>query len=316
MTATARAPIPLRRRPDDIEELTINWDITLEGEGKTARTRATYLAAITDLTAYLTENGLPRRAHDIDRTHLRAYMSHLFSRPKPVRPATASIRYRSLQQFWKFLVKEEGLPANPFATMTPPIVPEEPPPILSDEQLHALLAACQGRDFAAVRDMAIIRLLIDTGIRRGELAGMTVDSLDMEYREIKVTGKGRRERRVPFASKTALALRRYLVLREERLQHRDRDTAQLWLGHSRKPLTGNGLYQIVRDRARIAGLVLYPHMLRHLFAHAWLAADGQEQDLMRLAGWRSRAMVARYGSSAAAERARDAHRRLNLGNRI
>jgi integrase/recombinase XerC len=199
--------------------------------------------------------------------------------------------------------------------MRPPMLPEQETPVLKDEELRALLKACEGREFVQRRDTAILYLFMDSGIRRGELAGLGVDDLNLDYREVTVLGKGRRTRTVAFGKKAAWALDRYLT---ERARHKYADFPPLWLGEKGKgPMTGSGIFQMIQRRGVLVGIDgLHPHVLRHTWAHLMKQANMSDDEIMKNAGWRSPQMLARYAASTASQRARESAKRLAPGDRL
>ena len=189
---------------------------------------------------------------------------------------------------------------------------DKPPPVIALDDIRALLATSSGTKFEDRRDTAIIRVLFDTGCRLGELVGLRVGDWDRRQDLLTVSGKTG-TRVVSLSASTGEALARYARARG---QHRHRELDALWVG-PKGALKDSGVAQLLARRCDQAGLErLNPHRFRHTFSHEFRAAGGSEGDLMYLAGWSSTTMAHRYGRSAAAERARDAYRRLSPGDRV
>src|SRR5215207_7374571 len=266
----------------------------MRAENRSERTIATYLFGLRQAETFLRER--PDRARCADereraalrpttleaatRADLEAFMADVLARGRA--PSTAATYYKILKVLYAWLVEEQEIDVDPMVRMKPPLVPAKPVPIVAADGLKRLFAACAGAGFEARRDTALLMLLLDTGARREEMAGLTLTDVDLDLDVLLVLGKGRRERALPFGRKAGEALDRYL-----------------------------------RVRGGQAGLPgLHPHQLRHTFAHEWLVQGGAETDLMQIAGWKSRTMLQRYGASAADTRAREAHRRFSPADRL
>jgi site-specific recombinase XerD len=228
-------------------------------------------------------------------------------------PATARTRHLAVRRFAAWLLEEDELDTDPLIGLKPPKLDTKVVDPFSEAELKALLAACSGRELRDRRDEALLRFMLETGARAGEVVALGVADVDLAQGVAIVRrGKGGKGRSVPFGPQTGRAIDRYIRTRRA---HRLASTPELWLGDRGKGFTYDALHQTLGERARTAGVQNFrPHRLRHTAAHRWLAAGGSEGGLMAVAGWTRPDMLLRYTKAQASARAADEARKLNLGD--
>lgn len=277
------------------------------------RTIQSYTESVRLFLAFLGDSAHPPgRWTEVTRFHVQGYINSVLSKHKAT---TAAVRYRSLQQFFKYLVEDEVLDVSPMAKMKPPQVPEEHRRTLGDAEVRSLLKTCSGKSFEDRRDRAIISLFYDTGLRLEEMAGIAMDELDQESKSVLVHGKGDRDRVVGYEPETARDLRHYLRARDE---HKDHELWSLWLG-KRGPFGVSGITIMLRRRVREAGLEhkIHPHLFRHTAIDRMLDAGMSEGDVMRQVGHKTDTMIRKvYAQQTADKRALEARRKVRLRGRL
>lgn len=293
-----------------IEAMWDDYVVSLKARNRSEQTRKLYRRDFRRLTTWLDAEGL---SHDIDRIDHRVLNRFFSELPDQLSDTSVAMTYRSLRAFFGWLVTEEEIDRNPFAKMTAPSVQDRPPDVIPTKNLTKLLKAVDGTGFYERRDKAMLLLFIDTGMRVSEMAGLELGDVDRERQLATVVGKGDRMRVVPFGDRCNEALTRYLRARRG---HTLSDVPQLWLGRQ-APFTVSGISQMLERRCGEAKIdPIHPHQFRHTFADQWLANGGREGDLKMLGGWRSDAMVQRYGRARSTARAIEAHRDLSPADRL
>lgn len=282
----------------------------LRAEGRSERTITIYGQAVRFFSDWLERQGREATVAELTRAAIREWLADLTDQHEA---STVKTRYRGMFRFCGWLVDEDEITEHPMKTLSPPTVRAKPVPVLSDDDLGGLMKACQGKGFPERRDEAMIRLLLDCGIRVSELCGLAVEGVDLDDGMALVKGKGSKVRPVYFSARTTRSLDRYLRVRStQRWAHLD----ALFLTQ-RGALSPDGARERISIRGREAGIDdLHPHKFRHTWAHDFLMAGGQERDLKRLAGWSSDVMLERYGASAADQRAKAAAQRMKRGDRV
>ena len=294
--------------PIDLADLLGSWETYLRAERKSPQTVRLYLGGVRTYLAWCASTG---RRPVLDRSIVSAFVADLLDQGRS--DSTAHAYQKALRQYARWLAAEGELDHDPLLGIRPPKLDAKVIPVLSDDQLKALVAACQGPGLLDRRDEGLVRLLAETGIRAGEAVALQVDDVDVRGGLAVVRrGKGGKGRLVPFGPQTGRAIDRYLRLR--RTHARGQEPA-LWLGDRGKLCGYACLRKALMRRAALAGIKgFHPHVLRHTAASRWLAAGGSEGGLMAVAGWTRREMLDRYVQATRAELAAQEARALGLGD--
>jgi site-specific recombinase XerD len=299
-----------RRRPPalDLADLLPSWELALRSERKSPQTIKSYGDGVRGFIRWCESNG---HAPALDRELVKGYVAELLD--GGAEPSTARSRQLGVRRFSAWLEEEGEVDTDPLLGLKSPKLDTKVTESLTDAELRKLIKACGGKEFRDRRDEAIVRLMAETGMRAGEVTGLTTGDVDLHRGLVTVRrGKGGKGRIAPFGDQTARSIDRYLRARRT---HRLAETDALWLGDRGKSLEYYGLHAALKYRAELAGLTkFHPHLLRHTAASRWLAAGGSEGGLMAVAGWSTRDMIDRYTRATAAERAAAEARGLGLGD--
>lgn len=228
-------------------------------------------------------------------------------------PATAATRHLALRRFSAWLADEGETDSDGLLNSKAPKLDVKIVETLSDDQLAAFIKACTGPEWRDRRDEAVVRLMVETGMRAGEVVTLELSDCDLAQGVVQVRkGKGNKGRLVPIGPEAVRALDRWMRARRK---HRHAGSQQLFLGERGRTYGYYGLYKSLARRAELAGITnFHPHQLRNTMSSRWLAAGGSEGGLMAVAGWSSREMVDRYAAHTKSVRAIDEARRLGLGD--
>jgi len=246
-----------------IEEF-LDW-LVLE-RGRAPRTCEAYRRDLNSYCEVLTARGnSPDTAGEED---LLAFLRHQQSRG--MAPASVKRAMTAVRTFHQFLVVEGRRADDPGARLELPTVPKAVPKALSEAEVDAVMDAVVGSDPVSRRDRAILEVLYGTGMRIGELVGMSLNDLDIGGSTVRILGKGQKERVLPVGRCAIEALTAWLVpagrgeMEPERWasQH---DREAVWLSQRGRRLSRQGAWGAVKKRAQLVGLgaKVSPHVFRH-----------------------------------------------------
>jgi integrase/recombinase XerC len=284
-----------------------------------------YASDLEQFLFYLSPPGKkPPALGRIDHRMIREFVAHLHD--QGLEKSSVARKLAALRSFFRFAVRDGLARQNPARLVATPKLPKRLPAVLSAEEVNAFLDSLAGIEPPGAadpkrrrpgadedesrlllrRDRAILELLYASGLRVSELVGLNLEDLDRAEQMLRVRGKGRKERLVPYGSKAEAAFAAYWPVRAELLRasrraHRSGkvlppDPGAVFLNYAGRRLTARSVGRIVKKYVRLAKLDvdLHPHSLRHAFATHLLADGADLRAIQELLGHQSLSTTQRY----------------------
>lgn len=254
-------------------------------------TIACYKRDLIQLESYLEERKVKLR--EIDNVVLRGFMARL--QEKGNKKSTVARKLAAIRSFLQFCMKKKWLEDNPAKIVATPKQEKHVPSFLSEDEMAEFLDLPQSNQPLDLRDRAVLELLYATGMRVSELAGLNLDNVNFSERLVRVRGKGKKERIVPFGRKAEESLAFYIRARPQ-INKGDIEEETLFLNYRGERLTSRSIERIVDRYIRLTALrrKISPHSLRHSFASHLLSRGADLRVIQELLGHESLATTQKY----------------------
>lgn len=246
-----------------------------------------YAGDIRQCLAYFSANGLP-----LSKNNIRDFIAHLYGRSR--NKATVARKIYAIRSFYGYQVGTNNLAHNPFDGIGTPKLDKKIPQVLTEGEMQAFLDALPEGNFLQLRNKALFEFLYATGLRISELTGLQAGDIRFAERLVRVMGKGKKERIVPFHDFAGAVLDRYLRRRRAEFPE---EREQVFVNARGGPLSQRSVERILR---RVYGDLshspkhVHPHLLRHSFATHLLQRGANLRVIQELLGHSSLATTEKY----------------------
>ena len=266
----------------------------LRNRAVSKHTLLNYESDLRDFQSFLELRKISFRA--IEDIAIRQFITHLYDRK--LQKTSIARKLACLRTFFKFLVRDGRLKSNPAELISAPRLPKKLPSYLTEDEAAAVVEMPEGGSFKALRDRAILELLYASGLRVRELVGLNDENLDMPQQLVRVFGKGRKQRIVPFGELAARALTGYIAERDRLGLAQPNDEGHMPVfvsvrGHRLDARDVQRLVEKVRMRLP-SGRKLTAHTLRHTFATHLLERGADLRAIQELLGHSSLSTTEKY----------------------